>query len=824
MANATFILTNLNGSNGFSIFGTNNRERLGFSISDAGDINGDGIGDLIVGAPGDFATAENTDRGRAYVIFGTGAGFASTINAASLNGSNGFLVDGINSGDNAGISVSNAGDINSDGIQDFLVGNGFSTIGTQSNNGSAYVILGSTTSFGTNFSPSALNGGNGFIVNGVSAEDRLGASVSNVGDINQDGFADFLVGAPKNTAQKDEAGASYLVYGKGGGFDANLNLTVPDASKFTTINGLAIDDSFGVSVGSAGDVNGDGIGDLIVGSSTADPNGINNAGSTYIIFGRSGGLGTSFDLASLNGSNGFAVNGFQENSQLGFSVSNAGDINSDGIGDIIIGARGAGEQRGAAYVVFGSRNGFAASIDPFTLDGSNGFAFYGKAGSQAGFSVSGAGDVNGDGIEDAIVGAPLDSPNGVTGAGSAYVIFGKSGGFSREQYASTVNRSNGLVFNGFRQQDLLGSSVSGAGDINAGGVTDIAIGASAADNKATATEENFGAGYAIAGENFRLNPTGGAPFEATNSGFTLRLAKALDLGVLNIYDGVDAAVDAADITLVRDGTENIRGSLVYDPTSGTVNFVKTGGALEAGNYTVTVRSGSDAFIYTDGSDLNLDGDGNAQTNFTTTFNVSNAGTRLLNVTDISRGLAESTPVGVSLNNANGVSSIQFTMRYDPQLLNVTGVNLDSSLANLGWTNSSTFDPLTGVVNVNVQGNALGAGATNVINLSADGRSDAIYNSSGLIAITDPLLNGGAIGAKGDTSLHQVTQFGDVSGNGLNGGLDANLIAGIGGSTQGNAGFDVLSLVDPNIVGDLDGNSLLNADDVAISAKKAVGLA
>jgi hypothetical protein len=824
MANANFDLTSLNGNNGFSIFGTNAKERLGFSISDAGDINGDGFGDLIIGAPGDFTNASNTDKGRSYVILGTASGFASTFNAGTLNGSNGFIVDGINAGDNSGISVSRAGDVNGDGKSDFIIGNAFSNTGGQNDIGSSYFILGAT-SFGTNFNPTSLNGSNGFIVNGLSANDRLGNSVNNVGDVNGDGLADFIIGSPKSTSAKDEAGTAYIVYGKNSGFDANLNLGSADASKFTTVNGLAVDDSFGVSASNAGDVNGDGIADIIVGASTADTNGLNNSGNAYVIFGRSGGLGTNFDLSSLNGSNGFAVNGFQESGQLGFSVSTAGDINNDGIDDIVIGSRGAGELRGAAYVVFGSQNGFAANLNPFNLDGNNGFAFYGKDGSQAGFSVSGAGDVNGDGIDDIIVGAPLENVDGNTSAGAAYVIFGKNGGFSRELSANTINRSNGLVFQGFQQQDLLGSSVSGAGDINGGGVADIAIGAPAADNKATATEENFGAGYLVAGENFRLNATGGTPFEATNSGFVLRLGKALDLGKLNIYDGLDASVDVADVTLVRNGTENIRGSLVYDPTNGTVNFLKTGGLLEDGDYTATIRSGNDAFIYGDGSDLNLDGDNNPATSFTTAFSVGNtSSSRVLNITDISRGLGEGTPIAVNLSDSSGVNNIKFTFKYDPQLLEINAVNLNDSLVGLGWTNSSTIDPLTGTISVQAQGTALGAGSTDIINLSATTKTGTIYNSSGLLSVNDPLLNGGAIVAKGDTSLQQVTLSGDVSGNGENGSLDATLVTLASGSTQANTGFDALSLIDPNIIGDLTGNGALGGDDATIVAKKAVGLA
>jgi hypothetical protein len=187
-------------------------------------------------------------------------------------------------------------------------------------------------------------------------------------------------------------------------------------------------------------------------------------------------------------------------------------------------------------------------------------------------------------------------------------------------------------------------------------------------------------------------------------------------------------------------------------------------------------------------------------------------------------LGEGTPITVNLSEGSGVNNIQFTFKYDPQLLEINTVNLNDSLAGLGWTNSSTIDPLTGTVSVQVQGTALGEGATDIINLSATTKTGAIYNSSGLLSVNDPLLNGGAIVAKGDTSLQQTTLFGDVSGNGENGSFDATLVTLASGSTQANTGFDALSLIDPNIIGDLTGNGALGSDDATIVAKKAVGLA
>ncbi|MEH1890207.1 MAG: VCBS repeat-containing protein [Nostoc sp.] len=126
---------------------------------------------------------------------------------------------------------------------------------------------------------------------------------------------------------------------------------------------------------------------------------------------------STFNLSDLNGANGFAINGINASDLSGNSVSSAGDINSDGIDDLIIGT--SSEQ---SYVVFGSKRGFGAQLNLSTLNGTNGFAINGIINSSA--SVSSAGDINGDGIDDLIIGALGASPNGIVESGQSYVVFG----------------------------------------------------------------------------------------------------------------------------------------------------------------------------------------------------------------------------------------------------------------------------------------------------------------------------------------------------------------------------------------------------------------
>ncbi len=453
---------------------------LGFSVSTAGDVNGDGYSDILVGAP-KYDNGQ-ADEGAAFLYPGTAGGISLAATVLECNQANAQM----------GYSVSNAGDINKDGFSDIMVGIPFYDA-PASNEGVVMIYKGSANGLITNIP---------YVFKLDQAEANLGISVAMAGDVNGDGYSDMLAGAHQFDNGQSNEGVGVLVLGAPNGLglvtfmecnqpNAMMGFAVAgagdvDGDGFSdvmagarfysngqalegaafvfkgSVNGLAtanptiiesnqVDARLGHALSSAGDVNGDGFSDIALGAYQYDK-GSSNEGVVMIHYGSANGINTVPVLT---------LESDQTEAQFGISVACAGDVNADGFADLIVGARyyDKGQvNEGAAFIYQGSQNGLNATPVSI-LESNQGDAWLGSA-------VAPAGDVNGDGFSDVLVGS-YTFDHGQTDEGSVFVWHGRpiaTNGYSQE-------------LNGFQNSCQFGHSVANAGDVNGDGFSDIIIGA-----------------------------------------------------------------------------------------------------------------------------------------------------------------------------------------------------------------------------------------------------------------------------------------------------------------------------------------------------------
>lgn len=563
-------------------------------ITALGDLNGDGVADLAVGAAGDDDSA--AEAGRIFILLGAPAAGSTVELSTGVAGSVGsFIIDGVSAGDMAGFAVAGLADLNGDGRGEVLIGAPGMKVGSAADAGQAFVVFGPALAGGLDSGGLDLadlgvaGSGKGFAIRGQAAGDMAGYAVMSLGDMNGDGLADVLVGAPGQDAGGIDAGAAYVVWGKAGDAPVLLSDVAAGIGGFRIAGGSS-GDAVGSTLGVLGDQNGDGRAEILIGlrdyNDTAP-----NQGAVFVVDGKASGTGVNLNKIAA-GIGGYIITGVAQD-DAGAAVAGVGDVNGDGRADILIGAA----RSDRAYVVFGKADHLAVDLANVRA-GIGGVQIVAEvAGDLDGIVVLGGQDLNRDGTADLILGVPGNEEGG-SNAGAVYIVWGGlTGGGAGGGTIDLAQIARG--FGGAKivgaPGSLTGSALAFSSDLNADGTVDLIIGAPGTGESATVL-------FAPASWQPDRNIYGTAGGDLMGAGYG---------AAHRIGSGNDAilGLDGNDTISAGAGNDTIEGGAGADSIVGGVG----NDSLDGGSGADTLRGGlgDDIYVIDSLSDMvsEADGDG-----------------------------------------------------------------------------------------------------------------------------------------------------------------------------------------------------------------------
>ncbi len=507
----------------YSFIGEKSSDGSGYRIVGAGDVDNDGLDDILIGAP----YGGSSWNGRTYLIMGSSLGSTSVIDLSTAD----YTFTGDSGGDQSGRSVAGGEDVDGNGQDDILIGaSGDSYSGSCS--GKTFLFLGESLGSTTSLTLSDAD----YVFGGENSSDASGLSVSLIGDVDGNGKADILIGAPENDDGGSNAGKTYLILGESLGSTTTIALADADYAFI----GENSNDKSGTSVSSAGDVDGDGLDDILIGAFQNDDGG-SNAGKSYLFLGSTlAGYSTPVDISLSDADCSFTGEAVDDYSSL--PVASAGDVDGDGLSDIIIGTKendDGGSGAGKVYLIPGSSigsGGITYDLATFTGD----WEFIGEsAGSELGYKTgaAGAGDVDGDGLDDILIGA--DNHSGTLPFdGKSYLFLAKN--LPAAGSIIYTGTDEDCAFTGETGYDYSGFSVAGGGDVNGDGLADLLIsswgnddgGSGAGKTYLVLSERGFFPGSAIYVDSILGTSSGPGgfdyPFDTITGGITAAASDSIE--------------------------------------------------------------------------------------------------------------------------------------------------------------------------------------------------------------------------------------------------------------------------------------------------------